>query len=113
MRPGTAGVVQTRVGGPWTRPSLYTTEGTMTETRRCRACGCEQPLERYRRVAGSTRVRRRTCRRCENRQRTRRWLVTVGREIRPEYREPELTLGEHLRILEYERLERGEVEHGD
>lgn len=77
-------------------------------TRRCRACGQQLPAEDFRRCAGASGARRRTCRSCEGRQRTRRWLVSSGRPVRPEYLEPELTMGDHLRIIDAERGEQHE-----
>jgi len=75
-------------------------------TRRCRCCGRQLPAEDFRRCPGASGARRRTCRSCEGRQRTRRWLISSGRPVSAEYLEPELTLTEHLRILEEERQER-------
>jgi len=78
----------------------------MSETRCCRSCGYELPLNRFRRVAGCADIRRRTCRSCESRQRTRRWFLAVGRPVPPQYREPEVALGLVLRTMDHEHAER-------
>lgn len=80
----------------------------MSETRCCRSCGYELPLHRFRRVAGCADVRRRTCRSCESRQRTRRWFLSEGRPVPARYHEPQLELGLVLRTLEHETTERSE-----
>jgi hypothetical protein len=73
------------------------------EYRSCRICGARRLHAEYRRVArGVLRI----CRACESR-RAQRWrLLATGRTVPERLEEPDISLGEHLRILEYEQLER-------
>jgi len=80
---------------------VYLEGGTM-ETRHCRSCGAVLPRTQFRRVPRGT---LRICRPCESR-RAQRWRFhSLGRPVPARLQEPELTLGEHLRILGHEALE--------
>lgn len=73
------------------------------QLRSCRSCGARIPHAAFRRVArGVLRI----CRPCESR-RAQRWRhLARGREVPARLEEPDLSMGEHLRILELEQLER-------
>jgi hypothetical protein len=75
------------------------------ETRSCRVCGRELALGMFRRLMRGSGWRR-VCRPCESRRRMRYRCFAKGQDVPTRYRDPELTLGEHLRILEAERCER-------